>query len=765
MFNRKWSALPADAQFPDDLHSLGYFINKDDEVRSINNPDYMFKYFLSRNPRTNERQRFHFNQAIQAEIHRRLKKLGLHKTYLPCGVDVDAEDKPRVPIFISPNLPCRSRVIVIFGETTQDLGVLAHRVLGGTGGISKGSLVSVMEALAKLNPGTFSDLPFGALPEQSGSAPGVILANMGELIWWPEGKRTLGKFAFDACPMLSAAHVGNYINPKWNRVPGNETAYYHVKYFFEHVVPYFMSDTATLDIIGIGDGADLVSLYLNNDKTWANVGGRINCFVSVGGQFPAWEIKCDALREFMRDRARAYVPSTEPQGLVLSSPTGNPHTTTFTSLGCPVFSSGEPLHVETLFIACHQMVLDWIQEVADTAASGKAYKNPSFTVVYLDDQEDSDIDWVGNEEEETSDAVGDEAGNHSRQKQPVQESSSREGRDRERDQQQQHGNLKRRPALLTPEALAQVPDKSSDHERGPDSLRTSAASTYGGSNQNNPTYVGSRPGSEQGQNRSGANSPAVSTCSKRSKHSNAATHGGSIRSGRTDSSLGSDYFSATPPSIRPASTLTQRRGESHQGYALSGWSMGAGLGGDFSTANPSYHGGSHWGSGLRYPEHIGSGFGPSSSPLQYSSAETSAHQHGHFRSADSRGMAVGSGADGESSLNGPVNDNGLYWHARQGRGIVHSPAPMDQHGTSASSQPGGLVGGDFGGPGGGLLATPISDDSDDLEDSNYSAAANPSKGNRSSETEATTTAKPATGHPALALRPKPQLKVSGADEH
>ncbi|TGJ84647.1 hypothetical protein E0Z10_g4120 [Xylaria hypoxylon] len=384
MFARQWSSLPPDAEFSSDLTSLGYFINKDDEVRSIKNEDHYFKYFISRNPRVNDRQRFAMNQAIQAEIHTRLATLGFCKTYLPCGVNMVSE--PNVPIFMSTDVPDKSRVVVIFGETHQDLGVLAQRVLGGPGGIDKGSLVSVVKAV-----------------RGSSSAPGVILANMGELIW-------------------CAAHIGNYVDPELSRVPGNESPAAHVKYFFEHAVPYFMNDTATLDIIGLGDGADVVESYLNCDETWQRIGGRINCFASVGGQFPEWEVKCDGLREFLKDRARAYVPSIEPLGLVLSGASGNPETTAFTSLGCPVFSAGEPQHVETLFIASHPIVLDWLQEVADATVRNKSYKNPVFTVVYSDGTPESS-DWDDCKEAGNGGTKGGEADNRSVQKDVAQEPS------------------------------------------------------------------------------------------------------------------------------------------------------------------------------------------------------------------------------------------------------------------------------------------------------------------------------------------------------
>ena len=95
MFRRRWSGLPADPIFASDLKELGYvpprrrphhpsdrsdsvlthapfpsyFINDIDEIRSIENPDYYFKYFLTKNERWNERQRFAFNgQPTQSTL-------------------------------------------------------------------------------------------------------------------------------------------------------------------------------------------------------------------------------------------------------------------------------------------------------------------------------------------------------------------------------------------------------------------------------------------------------------------------------------------------------------------------------------------------------------------------------------------------------------------------------------------------------------------------------------------------------------------------
>lgn len=45
-----------------------YFINDNDEIRSIENPDCYFKYMINRNDRINYRQRFHFGRKSSKTV-------------------------------------------------------------------------------------------------------------------------------------------------------------------------------------------------------------------------------------------------------------------------------------------------------------------------------------------------------------------------------------------------------------------------------------------------------------------------------------------------------------------------------------------------------------------------------------------------------------------------------------------------------------------------------------------------------------------------
>jgi hypothetical protein len=83
-------------------------------------------------------------------------------------------------------------------------------------------------------------------------------------------------------------------------------------------------------------------------------------------------------------------------GEVLSGPDGNPESQHFTDFGCPVLSGGNPFYSEMVFIEAHQIILDWMQQVA----ADENYHNPEVVVAAKEtngenskDAEDSDKLW------------------------------------------------------------------------------------------------------------------------------------------------------------------------------------------------------------------------------------------------------------------------------------------------------------------------------------------------------------------------------------
>ncbi|QYT04508.1 hypothetical protein H0G86_011412 [Trichoderma simmonsii] len=362
MFRRLWSGLPKDASFPSDLKGLGYFINDQDEIRSIEDPDNYFKFFIDKNPRICARQRFAFNHALESVIHERLEKEGLQKLFLPLGTSTT---EPHMPIFITPNLDTKSRIVVIFGEPTQELGLVAGRVANGAGGINEGSMVSVVRALASQR----------SSPDD-GSPPGIVLANMGQTYFWPQGKRAITVLASSFLPLPSLLHKGVRHVPALNDIPGNEDPVKHVKYIFGEVLRSMANDKALLDVIALGDSCEIVEKFLDGQEAWDTWGKRLNSLTLLGPVFEAEGLTNAQFKDFMAKRARGYLVCPEPLGTPLAPPEGNSELS-IPALGFPCFSSSEPMYAETILIRARSHILSHIQDVA----MDLGHENPAITPI------------------------------------------------------------------------------------------------------------------------------------------------------------------------------------------------------------------------------------------------------------------------------------------------------------------------------------------------------------------------------------------------
>lgn len=260
-----------------------YFINDDDEIRSIANPKFYFDYFISKSMRHNDRQRFAFTLALQDLVHDRLTSAPHHFTKLALPLQTPLTD-PHTPIFLSPDLQHKKRVLVLFGERDQDLGILAHRVLGGKGGVNEGSVLSIVQALHEQNDNV-----------------GIVLANSGESWWWPEGKRALSFRQSNGVRMKSAVHKGRYFDPQVNGIPGHVDVAEHVRMVFESVLDNesFVGKQAMLEIIGLSEGAMEAEKYL--DENWARWEGRLGCLAILGGGLEEHEIKNEGFKAFLKE--------------------------------------------------------------------------------------------------------------------------------------------------------------------------------------------------------------------------------------------------------------------------------------------------------------------------------------------------------------------------------------------------------------------------------------------------------------------------------
>ncbi|PNP58865.1 hypothetical protein THARTR1_01113 [Trichoderma harzianum] len=270
-----------------------------------------------------------------------------------------------MPIFVTPNLDTKFRIVIIFGEPTQELGLIAGRVANGAGGINEGSMVSVVRALASQRSSS-----------DDGSPPGVVLANMSQTYFWPQEKRAITVLASSFLPLPSLLHKGVRHVPALNDIPGNEDPVQHVKYIFGEVLCSMANDKALLDVIAIGDSCEIVEKFLDDQEAWDAWGKRLNSMTMLGPVCEAEGLANAPFKDFMAKRARGYLVCPEPLGTPLAPPEGNSELS-IPPLGFPCFSSSEPMHAETILIRARSHILSHIQEVA----MDLGYENPAITPV------------------------------------------------------------------------------------------------------------------------------------------------------------------------------------------------------------------------------------------------------------------------------------------------------------------------------------------------------------------------------------------------
>lgn len=215
-------------------------------------------------------------ECIRTIVSTRLQTLGLTSLHLPL---TSGPTDPRVPILVSRNLSTASRIVVVFGEPIQDLGVWAYRSVG-TDGINAGSAVSLAEALLGRSPtqgesgqtdgqnGDKSEAN-GNKPSGGESATALILANTGQLIWHCAARRCVTHPTWVALPRRSAVDPPVSMSTR-NDVPRNATWQEHVECVFEDVLAArgrLVREDTRIDVIGLAEGGLGAVRYLGEKCT------------------------------------------------------------------------------------------------------------------------------------------------------------------------------------------------------------------------------------------------------------------------------------------------------------------------------------------------------------------------------------------------------------------------------------------------------------------------------------------------------------------
>ncbi|POS86346.1 hypothetical protein EPUL_001414, partial [Erysiphe pulchra] len=372
MYRRLESGLPEDPKFPADLKELGYFINEKDEVRNIENPKAYFQYFLTKNDRVNDLHREAMNGALRSIVAERLNNLGLEIIRLPLGAKATERN---IPILVSKEIKSKRRVLVIFYDEQQDLGVFSQRILLGKGGINQGSAVNLVNYVQSMRSSSLTDVD---------DIPAIILANTGQLRWWRRGKKAVSQMSWNSLPSNSLVDPPYEFDPEKNTVPANRNVAEHVEYVFNHVITELTNPNSKLEIIGVSAGAVEVSVFLDNDENWKKWKPRLSAFASIASYYSPNEITNEDFRKWLIDRGRAYFISPEPCGLFLAGPDGSEE---IPPRGLPTFSLGEPFYNENMLPVGFKEIIDWFEEVANDSS----YVNPTF---FRLEEKDKDKDTV-----------------------------------------------------------------------------------------------------------------------------------------------------------------------------------------------------------------------------------------------------------------------------------------------------------------------------------------------------------------------------------
>jgi hypothetical protein len=265
---------------------------------------------------------------------------------LPLGTP---SSSPHIPILASTHIATSPRTILFLGDSVQDLGILALRIIGGHGGINAGSCVDFVKYVhTQTSP-------------DNGERPAVILANCGQLRWNKREGRAMTRVSWDSLTRESAVHDAPLYEPAVNTVEGNRDQKAHISYLLSTVVPALCKEGGKLDVIAIADSARYVCEVL--DENWDALKGRMQSLACV---FPFHDSKVyqDAgFKKFLLERGRGYIMSDSPPGLGVFGPNGGKQAWQW-GYGMNVYGLPVEVAEECVFPRHFRGIVDWMNEVA-----------------------------------------------------------------------------------------------------------------------------------------------------------------------------------------------------------------------------------------------------------------------------------------------------------------------------------------------------------------------------------------------------------------
>ncbi len=310
--------------------------------------------------------------------------IGMEKKLLPLG---RAAEEPHIPIWTSPNIATAPRVIVVFGQSNEDLGIFAQRIIGLNGGINAGSTVNFCKAVRGIKVDAKAGVPIAEnsvgmetkenkvinpyeidLDEDEDGAgettyPGIILANIGQLRWARSVKKPMTRVSWDALTRPSAVYDAVRFDPIANTVEGHRNEYEHVGSILTSVIPELCRKDVKLDAIAIGDACEHVPAWM--DANWDKVKYRIDCMACV---IPDFSVRDEyfnpEFKDFLRYHTRGFLQDQVETSKAWWGPDGGPERWQ-RKLGYNVYTIPGEVADEMVFPRQFKWVLEWMQQVGN----------------------------------------------------------------------------------------------------------------------------------------------------------------------------------------------------------------------------------------------------------------------------------------------------------------------------------------------------------------------------------------------------------------
>jgi len=346
MFRRLSHHLPKDPSYNANLDDLGFTLTPDGRFVKKDDTDSFFDFFHTDNERANEVRKEAMHGCARSVVLSQLAEVGIAQLYVHDGGFARVKpDSPHVTILTTElgALSAKRDVIVVIGESMQDLGVWAYRILMREGGVQQGSAVGLANKLRAWGSGgsakgpvtgedgveeAMKDLRINsnnaratASPRQD-AVPGLIILNPGQLLYSPSLNECMSQAAWLGRPRKDALSDPFRIDPVHNRVKGHETPDAHIASILSSLSPKIVRKDVRFYFVGLSEGGEAMLNYLDEALQDAGaIGDNLEAIALVQPTHVPSQLESPALATLLAARGRSWVMSSgQPKGTLLAVP-------------------------------------------------------------------------------------------------------------------------------------------------------------------------------------------------------------------------------------------------------------------------------------------------------------------------------------------------------------------------------------------------------------------------------------------------------------